>query len=163
MNCACKKAFKDIDKFIFHLKYVHKTYTFTCPFKKCLRAFHRKDSFKKHVLQVHDLHCADNPTDNDILLCSVYSNLIENQFRQNNAFNNDNESLSLGIDNEAECQSNKLTDFCQFFEFSFQTLISSFYDNLSLTKTAVQTIIIKLITEFFLKVSCNDIENKILI
>lgn len=51
MKCYyCDINFNDIDKYIFHLKYIHKKDTFACHINNCLRSFHRKDSFKKHIL-----------------------------------------------------------------------------------------------------------------
>jgi len=51
MNCPyCYINYTDIDKYMFHLKYIHKKDIFTCYIDNCLRSFHRKDSFKKHIL-----------------------------------------------------------------------------------------------------------------
>lgn len=51
MDCPyCDISLNNIDKYLFHLRYIHKINTFTSHYNNCLRTFHRKDSFKKHFL-----------------------------------------------------------------------------------------------------------------
>lgn len=56
MDCiVCKKKFDVIKKYIMHLEYSHKATKFICPIVHCNRVFQRKDSFKQHLGNKHNI------------------------------------------------------------------------------------------------------------
>jgi len=51
MNCPyCYINCTDIDKYMFHLKYIHKKDIFTCYMDNCLRSFHRRQLQKTYFI-----------------------------------------------------------------------------------------------------------------
>lgn len=146
MNCLhCDNSFNDVHKYVFHLEYVNKQDTFTCYVENCLRSFHRKDSFKKHIFthgfneSLNKLNVLSVPT---IEIESSDSNLNTKCCSDNNTLEDIPQFL---LDN------NTLEDIQSFLKklgTGIQHLVVQLYDNLSLTKSDIQKII-EIIHNFF--------------
>jgi hypothetical protein len=57
MDCYfCGKKFLILDKFVFHLEYMHNVEgNYVCPIIDCKRSFHRRYVYKKHIKTKHNL------------------------------------------------------------------------------------------------------------
>jgi len=135
MNCPyCYINCTDIDKYMFHLKYIHKKDIFICHIDNCLRSFHRKDSFKKHILS-HEFDTSFKrlvdivPTIHTIQAHTSDSNL-DTKFCPETESCSDNEDVLKDI-----------PWFLKKLDIAIQHLIAQLYDNLSLTKSDIQKII----------------------
>lgn len=151
MNCPyCEMDLNNIDKYIFHLNYIHKKVIFTCHIDNCLRSFHRKDSFKKHIL-THGFDTSLRklvnviPTTHTIEVHTSYSN-SDTEFCPETASFSDNEEDTL----------KDIPSFLKELDIAIQYLIAKLYDNLSLTKSDIQNII-----EVFRNFCCSELLSRL--
>lgn len=145
MRChICDCVFDDIGKYIFHAEYIHKLNVFTCPIKECLRSFQRKDSFKKHML-------THRPTTQVSQKDSIIFNKKKiNKFNKmsNEIVQNKEELNEETTETQHNLNSEALALFCNQFQIAAEALIANLYNNLSVTKSAIQNII-SLLEYFF--------------
>lgn len=141
MNCYyCEINFNDIDKYIFHLKYIHKKDTFICHIDNCLRPFHRKDSFKKHIL-THGFDTAlKKLVDVVPTIDTVHSTF---DFNPDTKLCPQTESSS----DEVKYKLESISSFLKNIEQAIQHLVIQLYDNFSLPKSYIQKIM-KIIENF---------------
>lgn len=152
MKCPhCDICFNDINKFIFHLEYIHKQDVFVCNIDDCLRSFHRKDSYKKHIF-THGLDTSLNkfvnfPTTSTIEVQDFNSD-VENKI------SNCEKTAILCCETKPSSKDVKNTrsqdiqSFLETVDIAIQHLVTQLYDNFSLTKSDIQKII-EIIQNFF--------------
>lgn len=154
MKCLyCGKIFNLSKKFALHVEYFHKkTNYFVCPFEQCSRIYHRKTDFQKHVDNKHlknstkTAHSSKNSsqnineTDSNLEICDFKEVLSSSKENQN--LPSENSPGYFLNDNESAEKAKRL--FCSFkvmFSEGLVTLMSNLYENLSLTRAAIQLII----------------------
>lgn len=149
MDCPyCDIRLHNIDKYLFHLKYIHKKDNYTCHFQNCLRAFHRKDSFKKHLL-THEFDTSLKKLIHNSTVDTIHSsdtNPDKKMFLQTESSSSDiNNILSpLQIDGSHDKETMILKDnissFLEKLYIALRHFVVKLYDNFSLTKSDIQKI-----------------------
>lgn len=158
MNCPyCDINFNNIDRYIFHLKYIHTKDIFICYIDNCLRSFQRKDSFKKHILthgfdtslkklvnivpttHTIQMHTSDSDSNLDIKVCV--------------------ETKSSSINEEDTLKD--IPSFLKKLDIAIQHLIAKLHNDLSLTKSNIQKVI-EMIQNFCCSELLNGLEQIIL-
>lgn len=138
MDCPhCDITLSNIDKYLFHLQYIHKNDIFTCHVNNCLRTFHRKDSFKKHI------------STHEFLSINVNLKDVGSSMQTEESSSHSNADIDIKSEPQIENVSNNvdkvevkvdISCFLKNLYIAIQHLIAELY-NLSLTKRDIQKII----------------------
>ena len=146
MDC-CDKKYLDVNKYILHIQCTHGSDTFVCPFAKCHRSFHLRYVFKKHLTS----HVSDNIIYAADANLSVASNISLSSCT--NDANNTGGAAAPTIkpaelvenDFDHTFTNNPLYDtFEETLGTATANLIATLYNNSSLTRSAVQLMVINL-------------------
>lgn len=136
----CGKICSGFNKYVWHNTYIHnKMNYFLCPVSNCKRLYYRKYDLKKHIAR-HELIQESTSVSKKVSQNKKNLNsLSEENVNENNILNktsNQNEEESFYIRIQQNLQA-----FKDVFNISLQSFVSKLYDDLTLTRAAVQSII----------------------
>lgn len=147
----CELIFKDIDPFVHHFSLLHKfemNNRYVCAQNDCNRIFHNIHIFKRHLITDHS---QDNERSFDFQ--------TELAINVSTAFNDHNRDIDIPPSNLLLCEDERtsdcdnindiLIDLKERFKHEAAKFTSSFYNELSMSRIHVQTIITS--TRMFIK------------
>lgn len=151
MDCyLCGKNFLILNKFIFHLEYMHNVQNnYICPIMHCRRSFHKKYVYKNHIRVKHNMFVTsrnDNnlsQTNNDSKKCIPDPCECSSAVK---SFHNETETLeNIQQDSTFDIQS-EFKAFTNILHSSVVQLIGKFNSIMSLNRSIIQELIDNLIT-----------------